>query len=288
MIPILLDLHFFKIYTFGVFAAAALLCAFFVLWKHLKLTSYSEETIFDSIFVSLAGGLIISRLIFVAFHFNLFGLNILKIILVNGYPGASLVGFIIGFYCVLILSLTRRGFERGRGLDYTVSPMLVALSLGKIGSFLSGVDVGTKTTLPLAVSYVGYKGMRHITAFYEAILFLFAAYIAQRILFAIRRGNMSPGGAFYWFILSFGSVILLLDKLKQNHLYLRGLTLNVVIGLVFVVIGTVYFIYINRQKISHWIILVITKLKSKKHHVTIFKTRTTGVTEKPQHKKKEA
>ncbi len=269
MIPILIDLHFIKIYTFGVFAAAALLWGFFVLWKHIKLTSYKEESIFDCVFVSLFGALIISRLMYVAFHFKTFGFNLLKIILVNGYPGMSLIGFIIGFFAVFALFLLKVGIDVKRGIDYTATPMLVALSLSKIGSFLSGVDVGTKTTLPIAVKYVGYGGMRHITAFYEAVLYLFCAFVAQKMLFAVRRERLPTGAVFFWFVLSFSGITMFLDKIKANHLYLGGLSVNVGVSSVLFITAVVYFIVINRQKIIKTFLSVFARIKLKKNDKTI-------------------
>lgn len=261
MIPILLDLHFIKIYTFGVFAAFSLVWALFLLFKHIKLTSYKEEDMFDYVFVSLLGALGISRLVFVALNFNDFGFNFLKIILVNGYPGMSLVGFILGFYLVLAICFVRAGIEIKKGFDYTVTPMLVALSFGKIGSLLGGVDVGVKTSLPLAVTYVGYGGLRHIVAFYEAIIFLLCAFVARQILFSTRRQQTPYGMTFVWFIFSFGGSIALLDKIKENHLYLGQLSLNMTIGMILVVVSTVFSVIVNRQLIITKSLELVKKIK---------------------------
>ena len=139
MLPILLSIGSFKIYSFGLFLSFALLWGLFVLWKQSRLTSYREEDIFDAVFWAIFGGAIVSRIIYVAFHFNTFGWNILKFILVNGYPGGSLHGFLIGFYGVFIIASLRRNISPKKILDYTVASMLVTISLAKIGSFLGGV-----------------------------------------------------------------------------------------------------------------------------------------------------
>ena len=96
MLPVLLDLKFIKIYTFGVFLVLGFFWSAFLLWRNIRLTSYKEEDVFDGLFFSLFGGLFIGRLIYVVLNFNDFGFDILKFILVNGYPGISLIGAILG------------------------------------------------------------------------------------------------------------------------------------------------------------------------------------------------
>lgn len=264
MIPILLDLHFIKIYTFGVFLAFALVWALFLLYKHVKLTSYKEEDMFDMVFIGLLGGLVVSRLLYVVSNFKTIGFDIAKIILVNGYPGMSLIGFIAGFFGIMALLFFRAGFEIKKGLDYLVTPLFVAMSFSKIGSLLGGVDVGVKTKLPIGVTYVGFDGLRHIVGFYEAILFLICALIARQILFKTRRQILAHGTTFFWFLFSFGGVTVLLDNLKQNHLYLGGLSVNLVSGIILVVVSTIYFLVTSRQLILTRIIKLFSKIKPQK------------------------
>ena len=59
MIPVLLDLKFIKIYTFGIFLVLAFFWGAFILWKNYLLTAQKEEELFDGMFLSLAGGLFI-------------------------------------------------------------------------------------------------------------------------------------------------------------------------------------------------------------------------------------
>ena len=96
MLPVLLDLKFIKIYTFGVFLVLAFFWGSFVLWKNIRLTAQKEDEIFDGLFISFAGGLFMSRLVYVILNFDKFGSSILKFILINGYPGLSLYGALIG------------------------------------------------------------------------------------------------------------------------------------------------------------------------------------------------
>src|SRR3990172_4726798 len=103
MLPVLLDLKYIKIYTFGVFLVLAFFWGSFVLWKNVRLTSQKEDGIFDALFLSVAGGLLFSRVVYVALNFEKFGFDILKFILINGYPGLSIYGALAGAFLTLYL-----------------------------------------------------------------------------------------------------------------------------------------------------------------------------------------
>ena len=108
MLPILLNLGFLKIYTFGVFLVLGFFWAIFLLWKNIRLTSFKEEDVFDGLFLSMFGALFFGRLIFVFLNFKDFGFNLLKFILINGYPGLSLYGSIFGGLFILYLFTNAR------------------------------------------------------------------------------------------------------------------------------------------------------------------------------------
>src|SRR3989338_5013855 len=105
MLPILFQLGPIKFYTLGLFLVLALFWGSFILWKLINLTPYNNTDAFDVLFFCLFGAVGFSRLFFVVLNWPNFGFNILKIALINGYPGMSLVGALFGaflffwFYC---------------------------------------------------------------------------------------------------------------------------------------------------------------------------------------------
>lgn len=243
MLPVLLDLKFIKIYTFGVFLVLALFWGMFWLWQNIKLTSYREEVVFDGLFVALAGGLFFSRLFFVVLNFSDFGFNILKFILINGYPGLSLIGGLTGGFFSFLAFFRYKNINWLSLIDYFVPPLFLSLSIGKIGSFFAGVDVGTKTNFFLNLSYLGYQGGRHLVAVYEALFFALGAYLSYKLLMALRRGSFPFGSVFYFFVFYFSLINLLLDKLKASHLYLAETSFNYLVSLILFFVFGAYFSY---------------------------------------------
>ncbi len=261
MLPVLLDLKFIKIYTFGVFMVLALFWGFFLLWKNFLLTAHKEDEVFDGVFLALAGGLFLGRLVHAILNFKDFGFNLLKFILINGYPGISLYGFLAGSVLTLYLYFLSKKLNFRDVIDYFVPAFFLALGFGKVGSFFSGYEVGTKTKFPLALRYPGYEGFRHLTAFYEALLFFTATYLSLRILFAVRRGVFPKGFNFYFFWWYLGLVIFIFEPLKIGRSLIFGFKFNSLVSGVLLLTFSAYFLYYFRTPILNRLLEVTKFIK---------------------------
>src|SRR4029078_11694857 len=98
------------------------------------------------------------RLLYVLQHFDKFGFNIGKFILINGYPGLVLYGCLIGALGTFALYGFSKKIHFMEAVDYIASPLLLAIAIGKLGSFFSGAEVGTKTKFPIAIRYANFDG----------------------------------------------------------------------------------------------------------------------------------
>lgn len=243
MIPVLLQVGFVKIYTFGLFLVLAFFWAAYYLWKNIRLTSFKEDEVFDGLFFSLLGGALFGRLVHVIFNFQDFGFNFLKFILVNGYPGFSIWGWILGFFLFLYLFSNSRKIDFGELVDYFIPPIFIALAIGKIGSFFSGVEVGAVTSLPIGLKYAAMDGARHLTPLYEGLLLFLGTYFSHRILFAIRRDRLSRGFLLLFFLWFFSGVHFAFDLIRGEQTMLMGYSVYGVITLILLLTLSLYFLY---------------------------------------------
>jgi len=230
----------------GVFVVLAFFWSSFLLWKLIRLSSFKEEDMFDAFFNSLLGGLLFGRLIYVFLHFSEFGFNILKIVLVNGYPGFSLYGMYAGIIISLLLWTYVKKIKFTEIIDYFVPPAFLALAIGKLGSFFSGLEVGTKTKFILSVKYANMDGMRNITPLYESILFFILTLIAYRLLFEIRKERLKKGFTLYFLLWGQGLIYFLFDNIKQYHLYFINYSFNKMISIILLLTFSFYFVYYFR------------------------------------------
>ncbi len=254
MIPVLADLGVIKIFTFGVFLVLALFWGSFLMWRNFLLTSFKEEDMFDGLFLSILGGLFVSRLFYVASHFSDFGFDLSKFILINGYPGLMLYGFVFGATASMWLFLRSRKIRFLEVMDYIVPSALLAAGFGKLGAFFSGDEMGAVTTFPIALRVVGAVGLRHLTPLYESLLFFAGAFIAYRILFSVRRESLMRGTNYVFFWWYFALINTVFDYMKANRtIVAANLSVNGIISLLLLLTFSLYFIYYFRSFIGHWI-----------------------------------
>lgn len=249
MMPILLQSGVFTIYTFGFFLLIAFLTGSFLLWRNIKLTSYKETDIFDMLFISIFAGLFTSRLVYAVLNFDEIGFSVLRFILINGYPGMSLFGALLGAFLCLFIYAKFKKISFLELSEYIMSPLLLSFSIAKIGSFLSGIDLGKKTDFILQMHYLGVEGGRHFVGLYESLLLFIGFIITYRLMFIVRREKAASGTSFYFFLVWFGLVQLILDNLKENHLYLAEFSLNGVAGGILCIVGTVFLLTRYRSRI---------------------------------------
>lgn len=254
MLPILIDLKVFHVYTMGVFLVLAFFWSTFMLWRLVRLSSFKEDDMFDALFNSLLVGLLFGRLVYVILHFGEFGFDLLKFILVNGYPGFSLYGMLLGIFLMLYLWATSRKVKFSEMVDYFIPSIMLAIAIGKLGSFFSGAEAGTKTHLFLAVKYTALSGMRHLTPLYESFFYFAAAYLAYRLLFETRKEHLKEGFVFKFFLFAQGAVYFLFDNLKEYRLYFMRYSFNKFVSIVLVLTFGIYFLYYFRSLIGKQII----------------------------------
>jgi len=256
MLPVLLDLKFIKIYTFGVFLVLAFFWSSFVLWRLIRLSSYKEEDVFDGLFHSLFWSLLSGRLVYVILHFKEFGLSVFKFILINGYPGLSLYGMTFGGIGAFYIWCYFRKIKFEEMVDYFIPSLSLGLAIGKLGSFFSGSEVGVKTKFLLGIKYANMDGLRHLTPLYESIVFVIIFYLTYRILFEIRKEKLSHGVNFSLFAFLLGLVYFVFDNLKQYHLYLLSYSFNKVVSVILLLTFGFYFVYYFRSLIFSRIVRI--------------------------------
>lgn len=220
-----------------------------MVWHTIRLSSYKEEDIFDGLFISFGSALFIGRLVYVILHFDDFGFNIAKFIFINGYPGISLYGALIGGVAAYYLYSATHKIHFMEVSDYFAPALFLGIAIGKLGSFFAGVEVGTKTSILFAVRYAGYDGFRHLSSLYEALLFFAGAYFAFRILFQIRRSVLGRGFGLFFFCWYLTLVTFIVDFIKESEPTILPNSSRPIIYTTILLTITVYFVYYFRSKI---------------------------------------
>jgi prolipoprotein diacylglyceryltransferase len=136
------------------------------------------------------------------------------------FGGKTIVGGLLGGWIGTELEKTRLGVRESTG-DLYVFPLVVGISIGRIGCFLSGLPdatYGVATTLPWGVD-LGDGVARHPTALYESVFVV----VLGIVLFAIER-RLAHGRLFRLFMLAYLGFRILVDAIKPGVPVAFGMT----------------------------------------------------------------
>jgi prolipoprotein diacylglyceryltransferase len=133
--------------------------------------------------------------------------------------GKSLVGGLLGGFLGVELAKAQAGETRSTG-DGFVLPLAVAIAMGRVGCFLSGLDdhtAGIATPLPWGVDF-GDGVPRHPTQLYEILWVLVACALAKALPAA------RPGVRFRAFFALYLAFRLVCDALRPDPRLALGLS----------------------------------------------------------------
>ncbi|HZK09690.1 MAG TPA: prolipoprotein diacylglyceryl transferase [Clostridia bacterium] len=144
-----------------------------------KEKGYKEEDLLDLTLVVILTAIVGARLYYVAFSWEHYQGDILKIINLRG-GGLAIHGGIIGgliggyFFC------KRRGLNFLELADFTAPGLILGQAIGRWGNFFNQEAYGGPTNLPWAITVAGEKV--HPTFLYESLWNLGVFFILLRLL----------------------------------------------------------------------------------------------------------
>ena len=130
MYPILISIGAIHMYAISIALVLAWLVFSFLFWRHLRSNGIDEDKIFDITFWATLYGGIVSRVVYVALHWEIFSDTWLRIIAIWVAPGFSVYGAIVGVLVALLFLSKREKVRLGHLLDaFAYSfPILLTIS----------------------------------------------------------------------------------------------------------------------------------------------------------------
>lgn len=225
MKPILFTIGPFNVYSFGFFLALAFILSTFIIWKFGR-DELKEEEYLDAYLMMSVVSLIMARLVYILFHIDAFGFNILKYILVRETPGLSVIGGLIGGFLYLLYIIRKKKYSLLHIFDLFSIPAVFSLVLSKVGMQLGGASYGKETDFILGIRVIGLPGRHHPVELYESLMLLIIALILVFIHNNIRRNKWREGTVFYSFVFLTAVTFFLLEFIKLEAVYLYGLNIK--------------------------------------------------------------
>lgn len=169
MLPVLFTIGPVSVSSFGLSLVLAFLAAVFVAWRLAKAYDLNEGKILDLAILTLFAGLIGSRLYFIIFNYQIFN-DLMKIVLINRYPGMVFWGGLLGGGIILTLFTIRTKLNFWQIADMGAVSLILGLAIGNTGCFLGGCSYGVLSSLPFATTVTGILGRRFPISILESLI----------------------------------------------------------------------------------------------------------------------
>lgn len=169
MLPVLFSIGPISVSSFGLSLVLAFLAAVFIAWRLAKAYDLNEGKILDLAILTLFAGLIGSRLYFIIFNYPIFN-DLMKIVLINRYPGMVFWGGLLGGGIALTLLTMRTKLNYWQIADISAVSLILGLAIGNIGCFLGGCSYGVISSLPFATTVTGVLGKRFPISVLESLI----------------------------------------------------------------------------------------------------------------------
>jgi phosphatidylglycerol---prolipoprotein diacylglyceryl transferase len=249
VIPVVINLGPFPIYSFGLMMALGFFASWRMLAVVLQKSGEGDPLIAERIvFWAAIGGIVGARIFHVFSNLEQFFSEPLETI----FSGAGFVwygGFVGGTISVIIL-LYRQGLSIPKYADYIAPSLAVGYAVGRIGCHLSGDgDYGIQTNLPWAVSYsLGVVPtlpgeLVHPTSVYETVLSICIAYVLVLLLLQTKR--LQTGVVFFLYLALSSISRFLIEFIRREPVVLWNMTQAQIISIIFIVLSGIMLLFLN-------------------------------------------
>ncbi|WP_205697405.1 prolipoprotein diacylglyceryl transferase [Conexibacter sp. SYSU D00693] len=231
--------------TFGICFAVGFLAAGMILSRRFKELGARADLAYEMVFAALVGGLVGSRLYYVAQHWD----ETKDDLLGSLFSGSGLVwygGAIGGALGVLVWAWRRFRADLVL-LDIAAVPLALGYAIGRVGCQVSGDgDYGKPWDGPWAMAYpngtVATDVPVHPTPIYETLAMGLAAWALWR-----GRDALKPGLLFACYLVLAGTERFLVEFLRRNDEDVLGLTVAQVESLVLLLVGLAWLAVAQRR-----------------------------------------
>ncbi|MDQ3239589.1 MAG: prolipoprotein diacylglyceryl transferase [bacterium] len=246
MYPILFTIGSVVIYTYGFALTIGGLVSSFLIWRRGRKLLLNEESIIDMVLLSLVVSLIFSRVAYIFSHGAEFGGNVLKMIVVTYFPGFDGAFALIGGLLGCLLFALYKKWSLLSLFDCIVLGLSLGISIVMLGSFFAGNYVGAPSGSSYGVVVPGFNQLRHPVSLYYA-LYSFLLFLILIIIDKVRRKDGFLTGLFF---VLFGLALVLFEWYTSRSLIMGIFSLNQLIGVVGIVIGSglVYKLYFQKPR----------------------------------------
>jgi len=238
--PVAFTLFGVDINWYGIIIAFGMLLAIFISYYRVESHGISKDGMLDVVIVAIPAAIVGARLYYVAFEWERYAGDFLKIINIRG-GGLAIHGGLIAAFIVVFLMCRHKKISAINGLDMAVPSIALAQGIGRWGNFFNEEAHGIETDVPWAVIIDGVS--YHPTFLYESIwcigLFFVLSYIDKHRKFT--------GQVFALYLILYSLERFFVESLRTDSLMIGPFRQAMVLSACVIAVGIVLYVVCKRR-----------------------------------------
>jgi phosphatidylglycerol:prolipoprotein diacylglycerol transferase len=246
--PILVDLGWWQLRSYGVFVALAMLVGMWWSAREGERRGFPRKTVYDFASTVVLAGLVGARLYYVLFSEPRAYLADPWQILAVWHGGLSMHGALLAGLAAGLWFIRRRGLAVWRFADAVVPGLILGQTVGQIACLLNGDTYGAPTTLAWAISFTDPQAMAplgvplHPIQVYELIAYAAVFLVVQRAA----RTATRDGSALLAYAAFYGAVRFAMEFFRGDPPTVAGIIVPQAVSALLVVAAAVSFVLLRR------------------------------------------
>ncbi len=244
----LFGIHGLNIAWYGVIIACGLLLGIWLGTYRAKKRGWSSDLLLDFILLAVPLAIIGARAYYVAFQWDYFAADPVKMIAINE-GGLAIYGAVIGGFLAAFIFSKAAKFPFLKLIDLVIPSLILGQAMGRWGNFINQEAFGALVSnphlqfFPLAV-YIQSLGEWHqATFFYES----FCNCILLVITLLLGRKGVKDGTLLAAYFIGYGTVRAVIEGLRTDSLYLFGnIRVSQLLSALLVLVGIALLVLIKK------------------------------------------
>lgn len=253
MVEDLFGLKGFNIAWYGVIIGFGMLLGVLLANYRAKKNGYKSDLIFDFFLIAFPVAIVCARLYYVAFEWEEYLNNPLKVFATRE-GGLAIYGGVIGGFLSAVAFCKVNKFPILKLIDLAIPSLILGQAIGRWGNFMNQEAYGPVITnpklqfFPYGVYIDAVKEWHQATFFYESMwnIILFTA------MLIIARKAKKDGTLLAIYFMVYGLGRFLIEGLRTDSLYLEGnIRVSQMLSLILIFIGVMLIVLLKQDKIKN-------------------------------------
>jgi phosphatidylglycerol:prolipoprotein diacylglycerol transferase len=248
MLPIILELPFFRLKSLTLLTFLALFFSAFIFWRRGREEHYDTFEIFDAFLSSGIYGFLVGRAAFVLFHLSQFKDSWLSVFDIFQKSGNEPIIALAAATWFLYRRSKKQKWDGFEILDFQVTAISLGMVFVYAGFFLDGSYGGTFTTMPWGIITPGTFEKTHPAQLYSLLYYLAVHIYLSRMEYVYRtlewyrsgKKTAQSGFLFSTFLIFTGLFHVLTQTVRLPGMVVNGWVVDYVIYLGMTLLGCVF------------------------------------------------